>query len=368
MRKEELLSPEHPLGQRIREIPRILTKDRRNLLPAQALSLRKLFSREEMDKRHIDDAILKKIAKNVLQILIALSQRDITPGLIGTENLYVDLSDSAFPVYLCDPERFQLEQEEQEYDWYPEDERLFGDQMLFDRARQLLADNRLITRIMIGAARGNLKFPVKKSDRDYAHLFYRILPETWKEHMENNIPFSYEEIFRDNLEKKGLCENLRKEKECFCLYLLLRTERSDCLGISRGLDMVMEEVEEDAQGENICLKQAFVYGDDTVLVKDFEQYVPGFRLCFDTKAKAVSAGEEMIVAASLMNLLPAGDDAPERSIHVILDGKISNDAMFDCGFQKFQELTEKGVLFFVHTQGDTSCEAVNRLRTLEKNG
>ena len=368
MHKEELLSPEHPLGRRIREIPRILTKDRRNLLPAQALTLRKLFSREEMDKRHIDDAILKKIAENVLQILRALSQREITPGLIGTENLYVDLSDPSFPVYLCDPERFQLEQEEQEYDWYPEDERLFGDQMLFDRDRQLLADNRLITRIMIGAARGNLKFPVKKSDRDYAHLFYRILPETWKEHMENNMPFSYEELFKDSSEKKGLYRDCIKEKEWFCLFLLLRTERTNCLGISKGLDTVMEEVEEETQGENICLKQAFVYGDDTVLVKEFDQYVQGFRLCFDTKAKAVSAGEEMIVAASLMDQLPGGNDGSERRIYVILDGKISNDAMFDCGFQKFQEMVQKGVHFFVHTQGDSSCEAVNRLRTLEKNG
>ena len=66
-------------------------------------------------------------------------------------------------VVLLHPEKFQLLTFEQDYEWYPEDERIFGDAVLFDEKMQQIADNRLIYKILVASARGNVKVPPLKS-------------------------------------------------------------------------------------------------------------------------------------------------------------------------------------------------------------
>ena len=94
----------------------------------------------------------------VLHILRQLSECHIYPGIIDLQDLYVDMNNSQYGVVLLHPEKFQLLTFEQDYEWYPEDERIFGDAVLFDEKMQQIADNRLIYKILVASARGNVKF------------------------------------------------------------------------------------------------------------------------------------------------------------------------------------------------------------------
>ena len=160
-----------------------------------------------MDHFHVDSLILKKIALQVLHILKKLSQKHIYPGLIELQEFYVDMDNSQYGVVLLHPEKFQLLTFEQDYEWYPEDERIFGDATLFDEKMQQIADNRLIYKILVASAKGNVKIPPLKTEADYSELFYNILSEEWKQIFENREICSYEKL--QNL----LEESIQMEEE-----------------------------------------------------------------------------------------------------------------------------------------------------------
>lgn len=385
MRKEEIISSSHPVGQKIREIPQIITEDRRYILPDSAVALNRFFRKAEMDSWHTDGLALKRMALWVLRILEKLSDAGITPGLIGTDTIYVNPDHSGYPVYLCHPERFQLLDLEQDYEWYPEDERLFGDTRLFDPDRQLLADNRLVLKIMCGYSRGNLKLPLKNNERDYSWLFYRILPEEMRERFENNEALSYRDLeawLEDQIRQEEEAEvapartplaetrpvETTEGPELTVLYLLIRTDRMNPVPITRGLYQLLDEVEEDCRLGGCRQISAFVYGDGNAKVMEFKKRPVGFRCQIDREMESCPAGELMIIAAQRMEemLSEKSDTRREYRLYILLDGRLANDRIFSCGLDQLRSLGEKGTVIQVRTFGDSDCEAVQKLAELER--
>ena len=179
--KEELFAQGHPVIRQIKEIPGIVFPEDMEALPSSAVSLKQLFSRKQMDENHVDCLVLYRIAAGVLRILKALAEKGIHPGLIEIGDFFVDLLPGSVQVYLTHPEKFQLLHYEQDYEWYPEDERLFGDLELFDAEAQRKADVRLIYKILVASSKGNVKMPPKFTEADYSELFYKALPDEWKQ-------------------------------------------------------------------------------------------------------------------------------------------------------------------------------------------
>ena len=121
------------------------------------------------------------------------------------------MDNSQYGVVLLHPEKFQLLTFEQDYEWYPEDERIFGDATLFDEKMQQIADNRLIYKILVASAKGNVKIPPLKTEADYSELFYNILSEEWKQIFENREICSYEKLqnlLEESIQIKGIPLNI----------------------------------------------------------------------------------------------------------------------------------------------------------------
>ena len=193
--KEQLFEKGHPVIRELKRIPEIIFEEQIAMLPSSAIPVKSLFARKQMDHYHVDSLILKKIAMQVLHILRQLSECHIYPGIIDLQDLYVDMNNSQYGVVLLHPEKFQLLTFEQDYEWYPEDERIFGDAVLFDEKMQQIADNRLIYKILVASARGNVKVPPLKTEADYSELFYNILSEEWKQIFERREICSYKKNF-----------------------------------------------------------------------------------------------------------------------------------------------------------------------------
>src|SRR5699024_151390 len=221
--------------------------------------LKQLFTRKQMDENHVDCLILYRIAAGALHILEELSQRGICPGLIEIGDFYAELLPGSVQVYLTHPEKFQLLHYEQDYEWYPEDERLFGELELFDKDAQRRADVRLLYKILVASAKGNVKMPPKYTEADYSELFYKALPDEWKELFQERPDCDYatmkemlrqciamEESFaraaRERLDEKaqkkleeeerlsaenGGQEERQGKKTLFSMIVLLRTELED---------------------------------------------------------------------------------------------------------------------------------------------
>ena len=209
--KEELFEKGHPVIRELKSIPEIIFEEQIGMLPSSAIPVKSLFARKQMDHFHVDSLILKKIALQVLHILKKLSQKHIYPGLIELQVFYVDMDNSQYGVVLLHPEKFQLLTFEQDYEWYPEDERIFGDATLFDEKMQQIADNRLIYKILVASAKGNVKIPPLKTEADYSELFYNILSEEWKQIFENREICSYEKLqnlLEESIQIKGIPLNI----------------------------------------------------------------------------------------------------------------------------------------------------------------
>ena len=209
--KEELFEKGHPVIRELKSIPEIIFEEQIGMLPSSAIPVKSLFARKQMDHFHVDSLILKKISLQVLHILKKLSQKHIYTGVIELQEFYVDMDNSQYGVVLLHPEKFQLLTFEQDYEWYPEDERIFGDATLFDEKMQQIADNRLIYKILVASAKGNVKIPPLKTEADYSELFYNILSEEWKQIFENREICSYEKLqnlLEESIQIKGIPLNI----------------------------------------------------------------------------------------------------------------------------------------------------------------
>ena len=117
--KKDLFTSGHPVIRELRKIPGILMEEDIYKMPSSCISLKDFFARKQMDTCHVDCLILYKIARNVLQIMTGLSRNMIFPGIVGLEDIYVDTKRGDYPVYILHPEKFQLLDFEQDYEWYP---------------------------------------------------------------------------------------------------------------------------------------------------------------------------------------------------------------------------------------------------------
>ena len=121
----QLFEKGHPVIRELKRIPEIIFEEQIAMLPSSAIPVKSLFARKQMDHYHVDSLILKKIAMQVLHILRQLSECHIYPGIIDLQDLYVDMNNSQYGVVLLHPEKFQLLTFEQDYEWYPEDEKRY---------------------------------------------------------------------------------------------------------------------------------------------------------------------------------------------------------------------------------------------------
>lgn len=391
--KADLFARRHPVVRQIREIPEIIFEEDTDKVPASAMSLKKLFSRKQMDEYHIDFLILYKIALAVLKILKKLSEINVYPGLVDVGDFYVDpehiLSGG---VYLFHPQKFQLLHFEQDYEWYPEDERIFGDALLFDETMQKKADTRLLYKILVASARGNVKYPPGHTEADYSALFFKALPDEWKQIFKDNEGSSYEhmeELLRQCIEveesfakqaRMRLDEKAEKKiekeaaalpeekgetgKKLFCTIALLRTELEDSRRISKMLYQLQDELEMEAVLSHVQYYQAFVFGNGSVSAKDFSCYEEGFRCQCEQQIKEYSAGEALMIAASLAKkqrgICPEG----EHRMYVLADGSLKNDRIFQAALAMLEEQKNEGMQFHLCLDEDSSCEACLRLKHL----
>lgn len=410
--KEALFKKGHPVIREIHAIEEILFEEDLEKLPAAAISLKTLFLRKQMDHFHVDSLILKKIAGQVLSILEKLHARGIFPGVIGLNDLYVDMNNSRYGVFLLHPEKFQLLNFPQDYDWYPEDERLFGEHELFGETEQRLADNRLIYKILIAAARGNVKVPPTKNETDYSELFFNILPEEWKqlflggeicpyERLKDLLTQSIqaEETFakaaQDSLQAlsqqreqsrasaaQGRAEQTEAESR-YALFVILRTELDSSGVMSRLLYLLQDEIETQNRLLGRQCRQAFVFGDGAVCVKPFAAYGADFHCQFAQEIREYSAGEALLIGADLLEQTiviqektaekEAFEAQPEEKsqalsaeffLYILADGRIKNDQLFQAALPRLAALKEKGVQMELRMTEDIYCEAIQRLKNV----
>ena len=392
--KEQLFEKGHPVIRELKRIPEIIFEEQIAMLPSSAIPVKSLFARKQMDHYHVDSLILKKIAMQVVHILRQLSECHIYPGIIDLQDLYVDMDNSQNGVVLLHPEKFQLLTFEQDYEWYPEDERIFGDAVLFDEKMQQIADNRLIYKILVASARGNVKVPPLKTEADYSELFYNILSEEWKQIFERREICSYEklqQLLEDSIQieeefarmtKESLDEKSEQEKteqfqtkkenkgeeEQFALFVILRTELDNSQKISKMLYILQDELELENTLLGHSCQQAFVFGNGAVQVKKFQRYHKDFRCQFPQVIRDYSAGEALIIGTDLLQekkeelLLKNKGEKQQFYLYILMDGRIKNDQLFQIALTKLKKVREEGVELKLRMVDNIYCEACQKLK------
>lgn len=393
--KEQLFEKGHPVIRELKRIPEIIFEEQIAMLPSSAIPVKSLFARKQMDHYHVDSLILKKIAMQVLHILRQLSECYIYPGIIDLQDLYVDMNNSQYGVVLLHPEKFQLLTFEQDYEWYPEDERIFGDAVLFDEKLQQIADNRLIYKILVASARGNVKVPPLKTEADYSELFYNILSEEWKQIFERREICSYEKlqqlledsiqieeefarITKESLDEKSEQKKQEKteqfqikkesEEEQFALFVILRTELDNSQKISKMLYILQDELELENTLLGHSCQQAFVFGNGAVQVKKFQRYHKDFRCQFPQVIRDYSAGEALIIGTDLLQekkeelLLKNKGEKQQFYLYILMDGRIKNDQLFQIALTKLKKVREEGVELKLRMVDNIYCEACQKLK------
>lgn len=393
--KEQLFEKGHPVIRELKRIPEIIFEEQIAMLPSSAISVKSLFARKQMDHYHVDSLILKKIAMQVLHILRQLSECHIYPGIIDLQDLYVDMNNSQYGVVLLHPEKFQLLIFEQDYEWYPEDERIFGDAVLFDEKLQQIADNRLIYKILVASARGNVKVPPLKTEADYSELFYNILSEEWKQIFERREICSYEKLqqlledsiqieeefarmTKESLDEKSEQKKQEKtekfqtkkesEEEQFALFVILRTELDNSQKISKMLYLLQDELELENTLLGHSCQQAFVFGNGAVQVKKFQRYHKDFRCQFPQVIRDYSAGEALIIGTDLLQekkeelLLKNKGEKQQFYLYILMDGRIKNDQLFQIALTKLKKVREEGVELKLRMVDNIYCEACQKLK------
>ena len=389
--KEALFRKNHPLILELKEIPEIRFDDSEVIGLGDILSLKELFLKQNMDYYHVDCLILYKIARNMARIQQKLAGIHICPGLYALEDVYVNLKDTAYPLYLLHPERFQLMEFEQDYEWYPEDERIFGDLVLFDRKAQALADQRFLYKIMVASSKGNVRIPPKASTRDYSGLFYGTMPAAWKEVFEGGrlLPLSewerrlteaiemeerYDKQSRDRspgeyTERPSEAEEiLPGKKTVLALFVILRGERANSLEMSRLLYETQDLLELEQEHGHFRLIQGFVHGDGVVRQKDLDEYPIGFRLQIPHQIREYSKVEALLIGCEWMmdlcrDITREGVDCQCR-LYVLSDGRIENNNVYKACLDKISRLMEEKVRVELILGRDSQCEGWDHLKRI----
>ncbi len=395
--KEALFRDNHPVVRQLKEIPEIIFDESALLQKENILPLKELFLKKNMDRYHVDCLVLYKIAGNMARIQQQLMERHIYPGLFDPEDVLVNLDDSGYPLYLIHPDRFQLLDLEQDYEWYPEDERLLGELELFDEKSQLLADQRFLYRILVAGSRGNLRTPPADNGRDYSSLFYGTLPPAWKGIFEQGMVLSparwveeldkavrleesYENMAgrlkaKDLPEDKendpdltGMAEGPAADRTVTVLFAILRTERTNSLEISRMLYEVHDTLETEQKLGRFHLLQGFVYGDGVIKKREPAEYPQGYRVQIPHSIREYDMVEALLIACDRMEemVAEAGRQKTEGSfrLYILSDGKIENNPMFRVCLDKLGKLAARKVQIRLIPGRDSFCEGWENLKKI----
>ena len=134
-------------------------------------------------------------------------------------------------------------------------------------------------------------------------------------------------------------------------------------------------------------RQAFVFGNGNIAVKEFAIYEPGFRCQCEQEIKDYSAGEALIIAANLMGEAMRGHQAgsphrgrhekggavPEQQEHIfrmyaLADGRLKNDQVFQAALSMLNDCQRQGMEFYLLMGEDSRCEACQKLDQLMQEG
>ena len=406
----------------LREIPEIVAMDddRYELVTESCISLKHLFSRQEMDRHHVDCLVLYQIALRVLHIMEELKARKIYPGLYALEDFYTDLGKGCL-VYLTHPERFQREGVSQDYEWYPEDEAIFEGVETFDEPNQELADSRLIYKILVASVKGNVQVPPRETRADYSFLFYKTLPPDLAQVYINHTRPGHDRLkilLLDaiRLEKESARMVMEKQREAsaevvsepasqvleqeayvpaldhgttisesYTMFVLLRTEVSHSGKTGKLLYQEQDRLELDCRLSRRKSYQAFVYGDDYIKVRAYRSYPEGFRVQLPQQIRDYSSAEALNIACELVKkemevqgragMGPDHEDQldkegqreetiKEYGITMITDGRLKNDKVFQYALIKLKDLKKQGCQLKFLCDTDCRCEACDRLQEL----
>lgn len=402
MLKENLWKENHPSVAALRKIPEIVSKEdgRYDEIIRSCISLKTLFEREKMDEYHVDCLVLYRIALGVLYIMERLWSLHILPGLYDLKDFYVDMH-SGYQIYLLHPERFQMLQFEQDYEWYPEDERVFGDLVLFDEDSQRKADTRLLYKILVASVKGNVKVPPKDTRADYSSLFYKTLSPELKDIFLKEEDISHEQckalledaiaLERESARKvrerqnewakkmvdepmmdepmhgQRVCSDPGEVRSCiYSMFVLLRTETANSGRISKMLYQEQDKLELETGLSIHNSLQAFVYGNGFVRVRDFRLYPEGFRIQCEQSIRDYSSAEAIVIACELVEnvMKQIVDESAVFRVYLITDGRLKNDQIFQYALGRLEKLKKLGCeLRFIYDL-NCSCEACSRLKQM----
>lgn len=384
-KKSDLFKNNHPVIRLLREIPELIFEDQRSILPEEILSLKELFTRENIDKYHIDSRRLILIAGQIMEVLEQIAERKICPGLYDIGDIYIELHSKESRVFFCHPERFQLLEYEQDYEWYPEDEKIFGEIELFEKKTQQIADCRLIYKVLVGSTKGNVKIPPKMTPADYAEMFYQkltpdlksffadlsiqtreTLKELLKEAWEAGNSCGQKDVSKDEQEEKqNVQPKAVPDTRMRCMYILLRTDISHSEKTGRMLYNIQDAMEIQCQMAHNVLEQCFIFGDGVIHLRKMNQDPEGFRPQLKNKIKNYAAGEALIIAADYLDeVLCLDEENVDQCCIIIFDGELQNSSLFQWGIKKLMQLKEKGVRFYLVSGQNYNGEACQKLLSL----
>lgn len=351
-------------------------------LPFEGMTLRQLFQKENIENYHIDIGILYEIAIRLMEILNDLARDDIYPGLLDLASIVVPKANPTSDMKIIHIEKFQYLRYEQNFSWYPCDERLFDEEViLFQELTQWKANEKLLYKVLVAAEQENVKIPPRNS-WEYSTIFWNILPFSWKERflsIQTEEKIEYREVITELkhtlVEEKRyeMSENSQKreeekeveqpKEEIEAMFVLLREEEKSLKDMSRELYLLMEELEEE---KNHKRKLAFVYGDKYIYGKNFSYYKRGFRVQLKKNIKNYSFGEAILIAAELLEE-EIRKEHKKAELYVLVDGQIRKDAMFLYAVERLERLMEDyEIQFTLVPIGDCQGEAYGMLKKMTR--
>ena len=382
------------LIRRLREIPELRYDEKEVTARRDCLSLKGLFLKKNMDFYHVDQLCLYRIAAKVLKIQKQLQEIPIYAGFYDLADVYVDMDPQDPSVCMLHPERFQTEEKEQDYEWYPEDERIYGDLERMDSSSQRIADQRFLYKILIASNRGNVKVPPRNSQQDYSYLFYGSLPERWRRWFETEEIHSLDE-WKEELDQvireaevrqesrleaahrtmtgdgmagsqaERLAQIPQGQKDLFVLFLILRTERRNSLEMSRMLYEMQDRLELEQARRHGRILQGFVYGDGVVRRKDMREYSEGYRVQIPQMIREYSIEEALLIGCDWMQEIrsrTAEDLSADYRMYILSDGRVTNNAMFRVCVDRIGHLLEDGLEVELVLGRDSDCEGWEKLQ------
>ena len=321
------------------------------------LSLKDLFSRENIEKYHVDGHLLLTIARKVLFLMSELCEKGIYAGFLGLESILVHAEKPSKALLIARPEYFQAEEIPSSYPWYPSDSRLFEEEFeLFDETRQKKADAKLIYKILTASEKGNAKIPPNPKTQEFSSLFWNILSREWKDYFLDladkevdyvelmdriSVSIEAEKSYMTPEEKRitdedgiPIAGDSSSKSLAYACIVILREADKSAHDVSRELYLLQEKMELHPYYE---FEQAFVMGDKQPFVRDFKKYPYEFRAQLAHSIKSYSFGEVLLIGAEVLHKALSREERPSV-MFVLLDGEIKNDAMFQVSLKHLEVL------------------------------